>query len=65
MKNWKTTLFGAISALGVYFSTINDPSWMPTVGNILIGFGTFLVGFFAKDSNITNSQNPGPAASVK
>ena len=50
MKNWKTTMAGAVSALGVYLTTIPD---LQVFGQILTGIGTFLMGMFAKDSNVT------------
>lgn len=55
MKNWKTTLFGAITALGVYFSTVTDPSWLSTVGQVMTGLGALMTGVFAKDSNVTGA----------
>lgn len=56
MKSWKTTLCGAIAALGVYFQTIPDPAWMMTLGQVLAGVGTFLTGMFARDNNVTSEQ---------
>lgn len=53
MKNWKTTLCGALGALGVYLQSVNDPAWLGIVGQILAGIGTFLLGMFAKDRNVT------------
>ncbi len=50
MKNWKTTLFGAVAALGAYLGTVADPTWLPMVGKVLAMVGTFGVGFFAQDS---------------
>ena len=55
MKNWKTTLCGAITALGVYFATVTDPPWLATVGQVMTGLGAFMTGMFAKDSNVTGA----------
>lgn len=56
MKSWKTTLCGAIGAVGMYLQTVNDPSWMPTFGKILCALGILLAGYFARDNNVTSEQ---------
>jgi len=53
MKSWKTTLAGAIAALGVYFHSIPD---MQFLGDILAGAGAFLTGLFARDNDKTSEQ---------
>lgn len=53
MKSWKTTLAGAVGALGVYLST--QPG-LEVVGQILAGLGSFLTGLFARDNNVTSEQ---------
>jgi drug/metabolite transporter (DMT)-like permease len=52
MVSWKTTLAGAISALGAYFVNLDDPI-MKIVGQVLVVLGPVLMGLFAKDSNVT------------
>lgn len=52
MKNWKTTLFGAITACGLGLSQTDD-AILKTVGQILAILGPVLMGVFAKDSNVT------------
>lgn len=52
MKNWKTTLCGALTAIGVYLTNQSDPK-MNLIGQILVGAGTFLMGMVAKDNNVT------------
>lgn len=54
--SWKTTVFGAVSALGVYLTTITDPSWVHVLGQVLTGLGTFLMGAVARDNNVTSEQ---------
>ena len=54
MKSWKTTLFGAVSAVGAYLITVQEPSWLPTLGKVLVGLGPMLIGFFARDNNVTS-----------
>ena len=51
--SWKTTLAGAVSALGIYFSEIQnpDPVWLNTIGSILPAGGGFLIGLWARDNN--------------
>ena len=57
MKNWKTTLFGAITALGTYLSTVDEPI-VKTVGQILMVLGPVMFGLFAKDANVTGGSVP-------
>lgn len=52
MKNWKTTLFGAITALGTYLSTTDD-AITKVAGQILVVLGPVLLGLFAKDATTT------------
>lgn len=64
MTNWKTTLAGAVVALGIFLQTIVDPPWIKQVGELLAGGGAFLTGFFAKDKNVSNAPNPVASAVV-
>lgn len=57
MKNWKTTLFGAITAAGVGMATAEDGT-VRFIGQILATVGPLLLGWFAKDGNVTNAANP-------
>jgi hypothetical protein len=56
MKSWKTTLCGALAALGTYLVTLPDPAWLATVGKLLIGLGTAGVGLFARDNDKTSED---------
>lgn len=47
MKNWKTTLFGALTALGTFLAT--QDGIIATIGQGLGVLGPVLMGFFAKD----------------
>jgi hypothetical protein len=58
MANYKTTLFGALGALGTYLSTITDPAWLGTVGVVVVGLASALLGYFAKDKNVTGGTTP-------
>jgi hypothetical protein len=52
MKSWKTTLAGAVSALGVYLTNATGvPEWLHIVGQVLQGAGVFLLGTAARDNN--------------
>jgi len=51
MNSWKTTLCGAIAALGSYLLTVPDPAWCATLGKVLVGLGTAAIGFFARDND--------------
>lgn len=57
--SWKTTLAGAVSALGVYFTSLDGT--MHLVGQVLTGVGTFLVGLWARDNN-KSSEDVGAKA---
>lgn len=52
MKNWKTTLFGGLTACGLGLSQTEDPI-LKTIGQILVVIGPVLLGVFAKDANVT------------
>ena len=51
MVNWKTTLCGALAALGAYLMTVTDPTWLHTIGSVLGALSTAAIGFFAADAN--------------
>lgn len=50
MKNWKTTLTGILAAAGQILGFFGVPA---EVGNAISVIGLFLLGLFAKDSNVT------------
>ena len=52
MKNWKTTLFGGITAAGLGLAQSTEPI-LQTIGQILSVLGPILLGIFAKDGNVT------------
>lgn len=52
MKNWKTTLFGAVTACGLGLSQADDPA-LKMIGQILTVVGPILFGIFAKDKDVT------------
>lgn len=56
MKSWKTTLGGALGALGTYLATVHDPAWVAIVGQVLIGLGMFIVGATARDNNVSSED---------
>jgi hypothetical protein len=55
MKNWKTTLFGGLTAAGLGLSQSDDPI-LKTIGQILMVVAPVLLGIFAKDSNVTGGM---------
>lgn len=57
MKNWKTTLFGGLTAAGLGLAQSDDPI-LKTIGQILCVVGPILLGLFAKDSNVTGGTVP-------
>lgn len=56
VRSWKTTLAGAIAALGVYLQSQHDPAWLNTAGQVMTGLGGFLTGLWARDANKTSEQ---------
>lgn len=52
MRNWKTTLFGGITAAGIGLASADDPI-LKTIGQIMAIIGPVLLGIFAKDQNVT------------
>lgn len=57
MKNWKTTLFGGLTAAGMGLTQSEDPT-LKTLGQILVVVGPILMGIFAKDVNVTGGTVP-------
>lgn len=53
-KSWKTTVAGGIAALGVFIGTQTQYAWSGMASQILQGLGTFLIGMFARDRNVTS-----------
>lgn len=53
MKNWKTTVSGLLSGCGQLFPLFGLPA---EVGQAVSVLGLFLMGLFAKDSNVTGGS---------
>ncbi len=52
MKSWKTSLGGILAAVGMALIQ-SDDSVIKAIGVIIGALGTLLLGFAAKDSNVT------------
>lgn len=52
MKNWKTSLAGLLTSVGLVLTTNNNPTFQ-TVGTIAAAVGTLLMGMSGKDFNVT------------
>ena len=57
MKNWKTTVGGALAALGTLLSGSDNPTHK-TIGQIVGGVGLLILGLGAKDKNVTGGTTP-------
>lgn len=57
VKNWKTTLFGALTAAGLGMSQASDAT-VSLIGKILSVVASALMGLFAKDNNVTGGTKP-------
>lgn len=57
MKNWKTTLCGAILAVGTYLSTQQE-GMLQLVGQAIIVITPLIFGFVAKDHDVTGGKKP-------
>ena len=55
-KNWKTTLCGAIAGIGAYMAAMPEPPIVPLIGKSLVVAGPLMLGFFAKDNNVTGGN---------
>lgn len=62
-KSWKTTLFGAVTALGMYLA--QQEGLYAVVGQILVVVGPVLMGLFSKDANVTGGSVVEAAPEVK
>ena len=51
MKSRKTTLCGALAALGAYLASVTDPPWLATLGHGLTIAAPALLGLFARDND--------------
>lgn len=51
MKNWKTTVGGLLLAAGTGLQAMDEP--YKTIGVIMVAVGGALLGFSAKDYNVT------------
>lgn len=54
MKSWKTTLAGALAALGAYFSS--QEGALKILGTVLMALGSLLTGIFARDNTVTSEK---------
>lgn len=54
--NWKTTLAGALGAVGTFLAT-QTAGWV-VVGQVLQALAVFLLGAVAKDSNVSGTGAP-------
>jgi hypothetical protein len=57
MKNWKTTVAGFITAVGVALSQ-SDDEILQLIGKALMVIGPIIFGVVAKDSNVTGGSVP-------
>jgi mannose/fructose/N-acetylgalactosamine-specific phosphotransferase system component IID len=53
MKNWKTTVFGLLAGAGQIFEMVGLPKELGDATSVI---GLFLMGVFAKDSNVTGGM---------
>jgi hypothetical protein len=58
--SWKTTLFGALTALGAYLASLDG--YYAMAGKVLMVAGPLLMGAFAKDSNVTGGTVVQPSS---
>ena len=51
MKNWKTSVLGAVGGLPMIIQGVINQDW----AMVITGVASVLLGFFAKDSNVTGT----------
>ena len=54
--SWKSTLAGAITALGTYLSGLDDPEYLATIGKVLMAVGTFILGAVTRDNSVSSEE---------
>lgn len=54
MKNWKTTIGGLVTAVGLFLANQDNPT-LKLVGQVLAPIGASFAGASAKDHNVTGS----------
>ena len=68
MKNWKTTIWGLIGAVGIVilseYDPLKDPRWLKYLAVIMNAVGAAGVGLFAKDTNDKPGENKSFSKSV-
>ena len=57
MKNWKTTIGGLLTAIGLSVGASEDPK-CHLIGTIVAGIGALIIGGAAKDKNVTGGTTP-------
>lgn len=65
MKSWKTTLGGALAAVGAYMSNQSEPWWFYKAGPILSLIGLAFFGVSARDNNVPSEAVPGAAKAAE
>lgn len=56
LTSLKTTLFGCLTAIAIYLKSYPD-GVQHTIGVILEPLSVALLGFFARDNNVTSEQS--------
>ena len=54
--SWRTSVGGAMAAIGMILSQATEPAWAKAIGQILTALGTVLIGFTAQDSAATTPK---------
>ncbi len=55
--SWKTTLFGILTGIGLGLEqAAGVPDWVHGIGKFLSVAGPTLIGWFARDNNVTSEQ---------
>lgn len=58
MKNWKTTLLGVLTAAAAGVAGSNIDPTITKVATVLTGILSGMIGFFAKDHDVTGGTRP-------
>jgi hypothetical protein len=56
LTSWKTTLAGALAALGTYLATVDGPPWVVALGKFLAVVSPLALGLAARDNNRTSED---------
>lgn len=56
MKSWRTTIGGALLAIGSIMVQVSAPEWVSTLGGACVSVGGLIMGVHARDNKVTSKE---------